>query len=123
MFAAAIENPVARGAAKAYEASLSPEVTELHAECATRAVLAHVEGWTDDLAAECMGFAAVDIDHAVRIPGRLLDAESAVVFHVMMTATEPADFMAARDELTRRHLKANAERIKRLERMFAEGEL
>lgn len=79
MFAAAIENPVARGAAKAYEAILSPEVTELHAECATRAVLAHVEGWTDDL--------------------------------------------AARDELTRRHLKANAERIKRLERMFAEGEL
>ena len=116
MNTAAVENPMARNAAKVYEASLLPQATDEHMQAATVAVLADIGAWTDTIAAECDGHSAVDSERAQRLPGRLLDATTAELMHALLTS----DHLAA-VVLRQRLLDSEHDRVRRMAAYFAQG--
>jgi len=115
----AVENPMVRGAAKAYEASQA-EPADVHYEFAERVVLGDVDAWLDSLAAECVGCNKVDSEWFERYTSAIGSAPAATVFHLLMTTDEPYVMKAARNELRRRQLLAQSSTVERLAAEFAE---
>lgn len=96
------------------------DIGRLHREYAVGRVLSDVESFVQQLEG-CTGH--VDSDFILRVPGRLLQADDAVVLHALLTATDDAHIRACRDELVRRYLQRSENHVQRLAgELAAEGE-
>lgn len=100
------------------------EITQTHIDMARDAVIADVESFTDELGAACMHRSNVCSDRATRLPGRLEQADDAIVLHAALAAGLRGDNETAGEcmkLLAERHLKNSAVRIQKLASKFAAG--
>lgn len=100
------------------------DVKQVHIDMATEAVIADVEAFTDELGAACMYRSSVCSDRATRLPGRLEQADDAIVLHAALRAALRDDAetaTAAIKLLAERHIKNSAVRIQKLASKYAAG--
>lgn len=117
MNTAALENPMVIGAARAYELSLGNDTSQTAWLMAQDRVLADVEDFANNLAT--LGRDHASGDKVLRDPMRISNAEDDDVLHALLIAKTDSDLRACRDELVRRHLDNNSERIARLASEYA----
>ena len=107
-----VENQMVVGAARAYELSLGHDVSQTAWLMAEERVTADVDGLIESL--DTFGRDHASGEKVLRDPMRISKADDADLVHALLIAKTDADIRACRDELVRRHLDRNAERIARL---------
>lgn len=104
----AVENGMVIGAAKAYERSLITP-SNLVMSYVVADVLEDVDTMADWIYSECASKRA-NSERALRMPHRLMTADTATLVHALMTG-DAEDCVRARDLLRARYLESQADRV------------